>query len=202
MVTAILLTLPALADGPKYTYETVELVDDNLAELVHGGVFKTDFDLFPSAYEESLQDGTPPEVRIWVVREGAVGIVEDFVLTDEPRTLEVAHGEDVVLRATANESDGGIASLEISGDSDQGCVDPTGDYGQNIQALWSAMNSDPNPTDDDLSTWMLTALTFPTAPNRCLAGWSVSCFEGDFWATATNLAGLSATTAAVTVVRQ
>lgn len=200
---SILFLAPALAqDGVKWTVEELKLFDEVILERVEGGIYTFDGEWLLSPLDEALADVTEPEVRLWVVREGPEGIIEDVVVTDEPVTMAVARGEDVSLWASANEPDGGIARIRIDGGSTQGCVDPTGSYGTSFSALWSASNADPDPGDDDLSTWMLTALGFTMFPHGCPAGMAPSGFSGTFSATAENLAGLSASTAPVTIVRQ
>ncbi len=192
-------------DDLKMSYTYYELVDAAEIEEFTGAVTSYDEKSWNAEWnwdDGATGDSTPPRVRMWVVVEDAAGNwIENEVVTTTSLSLDVRPSDTVVIIATANEDgSGALDSVGLSGESQDSCADPTGTYGQVATATWGGpYQSDPDPSDANLYSWMLVALDFSLPATGCPIGWSSTGSRASFSATAVNLAGLSSQTAPVYV---
>lgn len=189
------------ADGPKWTYVTWDL--DEKALLAVEGVEQSSDRLLSDWFDKYLaaHDATKPEVRIWVTWEDAAGKLHDEgVVTDTPLTVTVPSSAYVALWASANESNGGaLDGLTMSGGFSAGCADSL--VGTHTSGLVAPAGSfDPDPTDANFYDWLLNVFGIQAPIVSCSAPMVFTGGELSMQATATNHAGLSSTTAPVTLV--
>ncbi len=195
-------------DTDKVPMEEVayELYEDELIEALTSALVTADGESESLSGEDKFPepDPTPPEVRLWVAIQNASGkVVADELVTTQPVSMTAGLTDTVVLIASANETaPGGLASVEIIGETADECIDPSGALGQRANATWFVDNQDPDPMDSNRYTWLAVGLDFTMPAVACPTGWSSTSSRAEFGASALNLDGYGATTALVTITRR
>ncbi|MFQ5740461.1 MAG: hypothetical protein ACE5JX_15750 [Acidobacteriota bacterium] len=105
--------------------------------------------------------------------------------TSNPAQREVCLGDTIVFSANAEDRDGGVANVTITGEVSTTCVQ--GNLGQRRTGTFVRDNPAPaaNP-GDEVSGKRFTSLNVPVTALRCQAGFSFQGVTGTFHASATN----------------